>query len=330
MLACRPGLGEFFLKAELASEVIEIDKKTRAGRQASMRQLTAREWDWIFVPHESVRTALWLTRMRARGGKVGFAKWWNHLVFSHRVVKPVSYPDALRQLSLLTPLDEHLAESFGTPEIQAFDGPDLGAARVTNPGASNGRVIATDLRLPRIPNWASMQVQPHQPRGRRIFLAPGSVWNTKRWIASGYLEIAREMLARGFHVDLVGSSAERDLCEDIVAQAPGARNLAGTTSLSGLADLLSEGTALVCNDSGAMHVAASVGLPTLAIFGPTVLSQGFRPWQNQALVLERDLTCRPCGKHGSQACPIGTHECMTTISAAEILRYLIPFAELAR
>ena len=89
-----------------------------------------------------------------------------------------------------------------------------------------------------------------------------------------------------------------------------------------LVDMFTQGTALVCNDSGAMHAAAAAGLPTVAVFGPTVLAQGFRPWQNQAMVVQRRLECRPCGKHGSDKCPIGTHACMEGIEAGEVLEAL--------
>lgn len=334
MVACRPGLGEFFLKSQLASEVVEIDKRSAKGRADSLRKLRQREWDCIFVPHESVRTALWMTRLRAKRAKVGFAKWWNRGIFSHRVVKPLDFPDALRQLSLLTPFDERLAEWFGSPEAESFR---LGAVPVSKimgvkrlSGFADGVNSALnkspyDFGVPAIPPWASMQVKRRNSSTRKIFLAPGSVWNTKRWLQSGYEELARLLLIRGYAVELVGSRDEKTLCDDICSNVPGVVSHAGETSLSGLVDLLSGGTALICNDSGAMHAAATVGLPTVALFGPTVLAQGFRPWQNSAIVVQRDLPCRPCGRHGGRICPIGTHECMRSIQAAEVMRALQQF-----
>lgn len=155
---------------------------------------------------------------------------------------------------------------------------------------------------------------------RRVFLAPGSVWATKRWTVDGYATLARALLADGYQVELVGSGGERELCDGIAAQVPDLKNHAGKTSLSELVALFRTGAVLVCNDSGAMHAAAVAGLPTVAIFGPTVLAQGFRPWQNRALVVQRELGCRPCGKHGAKQCPIGTHECMKAITADDVRR----------
>jgi heptosyltransferase-2 len=130
------------------------------------------------------------------------------------------------------------------------------------------------------------------------------------------------LLEKGYEVELVGSPDEKALCQSIADEAPGVKNRCGETSLSGLVDLLATGTALVCNDSGAMHAAATVGLPTVAIFGPTAMEFGFRPWQNKATVLQRELPCRPCAKHGGKQCPVNTHECMTSIKATEVLMSL--------
>jgi heptosyltransferase-2 len=302
-------LGEFFRKNGIVDEVVEIDKRSSEGRNRALSRLASEEWDVIFVPHESPRTALWMRRLRARRGKIGFHKWWNFAFFTRRVVKPMHLPDALRQMSLLAALDGRTAERFATGEVTPLQNPDAQTSQ-------------TDFRQTPIPDWASMQVLAPQSAARRIFMAPGSVWNTKRWTARGYKDLARLLLERGDTVELVGSGAEKALCEEIAQAVPGVINRAGTTSMAGLGDLLREGTALVCNDSGAMHVAAAVGLPTVAVFGPTVLAQGFRPWQTQAIVVQRTLSCRPCGKHGSQTCPIGTHACMEEINATEVLSAL--------
>ncbi len=308
-MACRPGLGEFFVKNHLVDEVIEIDKRSGTGRKAALSQLAANEWDVIFVPHQSLRTALWMTRLRARRGKVAFHSGWNFPFYKWRVVRPAAYPEALRQLSLLTPFDGTLAELFG----------DENFARLLSP---ESQASPFDFREPEIPEWASMQLGTRGADRQRVFLAPGSVWPTKRWTRRGFEALAQLLLQRGFQVELVGSPAEKALCDEIAVKVSGVINRAGQTSLNGLVELFAGGAALIANDSGAMHAAAVAGLPTVAIFGPTVLAQGFRPWQNAAVVVQRKLGCRPCGKHGALVCPLGTHECMETISPGEVLAAL--------
>lgn len=328
VLACRPGLGDFFLQFGLVDRVIAINKRAEDGGASALRELRSVEWDHVFCPHESVRTALWMLRLRARV-KVGFARWWNRFVFGKRVVKPMMLPDALRQLSLMTAVDARFAETFSSEDVFELRNLESGVSPV-------------DYRSPAIPSWASMQILDHRPAGKKVFLAPGSVWATKRWTTQGYEELARLLLKRGYDVELVGSKDERALCDEIASRisvVPGSvarggpaagagvpagklTNRAGETSLADLARAFSAGTALVSNDSGAMHVAAAAGLPTVAVFGPTTLDLGFRPWQNHALVVQKDLDCRPCGKHGHQKCPLGHHDCMEKIAAGEVMTAL--------
>lgn len=310
VLACRPDLGAFFKDAGLVDEVIEVDKRSGEGRAAAMAKIFEREWDLVLVPHESVRTALWMLRVRARQGRIGFAKWWNRFFFFHkRVVKPKHLPDALRQMALMAAVDPRVAEYMAEPEVQ----------ELASPFDQN----EISLAKPAIPEWASMRVLSEKPASAQtVFLAPGSVWGTKRWTASGYEELARLLLKRGMNVELVGSKAEQELCAAIAAKVPGVKNRCGETTLGGLVELLSTGKALVCNDSGAMHAAAAAGVPTVAIFGPTTLNLGFRPWNNRAVVVQRELNCRPCSAHGPQVCPIGTHACMEGIPAAQVLAAL--------
>lgn len=308
VLACRPGLGEFFLETGLADEVIHVDKKNKDAASKALAELRSREWDTVIAPHESVRTALMMWRLKARQ-KVSFWQWWNGFVYGKRVEKPKGFPDALRQLSLLTPLDSRLAEMFAQDEVQ----------QLRNVSDKSDLV---DYREPTIPEWASMKIMGLTPQGHRIFMAPGSTWNTKRWTARGYTELAKLLHARGAEVILVGSKAERDLCEEIASAAPGVVNRAGETSLKDLVQLLRTGKALITNDSGSMHAAAVSGLPTVAVFGPTTLDLGFRPWNNQAVVVQRNLDCRPCGKHGHDHCPLGHHHCMEKIEALQVLKAL--------
>ena len=69
-----------------------------------------------------------------------------------------------------------------------------------------------------------------------------------------------------------------------------------------------------------MHMATAVGTPVVALFGPTVRQFGFFPYRARALVLERELPCRPCSYHGGPACPLGHHRCLRDISPDEVAR----------
>ena len=104
-------------------------------------------------------------------------------------------------------------------------------------------------------------------------------------------------------------------------------NLAGKTTVRELMALLSVCGFLVTNDSGPMHIAAALGVPTLAIFGPTVPSFGYTPWGESNRIIEHpDLPCRPCDRHGPQVCPLGHHRCMTEIPASRVIAALSAYS----
>ena len=144
-------------------------------------------------------------------------------------------------------------------------------------------------------------------------MAPGSVWDTKRWSEEYYGQLIKLLSEEGYGIVLIGSKAERPLCERIQPQG-NSINLAGETDFMESAAVLENCELLICNDSGAMHIANAVQTDVVAFFGPTVKSIGYCPYRDEDTVLEIDLDCRPCSSHGGDRCPLGHHNCMKNIS----------------
>jgi heptosyltransferase-2 len=69
-----------------------------------------------------------------------------------------------------------------------------------------------------------------------------------------------------------------------------------------------------------MHIAVARGIPVVAVFCATTRSLGFYPYTSRAIVIEKDLPCRPCSSHGGRRCPLGTEDCMRLIGAEDVLR----------
>ncbi|MEK7288209.1 MAG: glycosyltransferase family 9 protein [Elusimicrobiota bacterium] len=160
-----------------------------------------------------------------------------------------------------------------------------------------------------------------------IGLAPGAKWATKRWPAYRFAELGRRLLARypAARLLLLGSPEERALCQEIVGFLTDAGpskvfNLAGSAEPVTLAGLVKSLKILIANDSGIMHVGWIQGVPTVAIFGPTVGGFGFFPRGKKSMVVEKqDLKCRPCSLHGNAVCPRGHFLCMELIGVNEAL-----------
>ncbi len=341
-LLCRKGLADFIIKAGLVDEAIEADKSSKESWAKAVTQLKARRFDLLFCPHESFRSLKLAAELQAER-KIGYRHFLNFFVFDDRLRRPLELPEALRQLALLAPIDTlpggHLAD-----KLRNFSQAQ---------GANGGQVNASGKLMP-VPEWADMRIPKLEavrnaykrdrslellssPRvravaekilstGRKLsFLAPGSVWPTKMWTHEGYAQVARVLQSKGYQVVLLGAPDEKLICERILAEAPGAISIAGETSLFESAELLALAEFLVCNDSGAMHLAATAGVPLVSIFGPTVLEFGYRPWETQARVVQiprEQMPCRPCGKHGAKACPLGHHRCMKDVSAETVLNEL--------
>lgn len=307
VLVCRKGFGSFFLEKKLVDQVYEMDKKDSVSIKDVVLKLQQTKWNYIVSPHESPRTALLLKQLKAKK-KLGFKKWWNALFFDLRLDKPYHLPDALRQLSLLTLIDKDFKNKF-----EYF----IKEREIKNPTSQ----VDFSWGFGILPSWASMQLEDHadDADSKTVVLAPGSVWNTKRWNLDGYEHLAEYFSKSHNKVILIGTKQEYEICQQVVNNVPEAINLAGSTSLFELYEILRSAKILFCNDSGAMHLAAAAGTKTVSMFGPTVLSQGFMPWNSNSTVAQIPLDCRPCGRHGGKSCPIGTHECMKNIKINDVL-----------
>ncbi len=153
----------------------------------------------------------------------------------------------------------------------------------------------------------------------RVVIVPSSRWETKNWSVEGFVEIAEDLLVRGATVVLAGGPAERAVCDAIAAplgQCPNLKNLAGKTTLLELGGLLQHAQLAIAVDSGPMHMAAAVGVPVLALFGPTdPVRTG--PYGAKARVLTTArLPCQPCF---SGRCDRGDLACMRRIFPSQVL-----------
>jgi lipopolysaccharide heptosyltransferase II len=136
----------------------------------------------------------------------------------------------------------------------------------------------------------------HPGEWRWIVLQPGARWPNKRWPVEHFGELVRRVAAADPAVRFVilGSREDTPLGETIAAAAPTrCLNLAGQTSLPEMVEWIRLCAAMVTNDTGPMHVAAALGKPLVALFGPTE-PRRTGPYRRLDSVLQHPLPCAPC------------------------------------
>jgi lipopolysaccharide heptosyltransferase II len=151
-----------------------------------------------------------------------------------------------------------------------------------------------------------------------ILLQPGARWKNKRWPANYFAELVRA-LAKKFpdaRFAILGDKGDQPLGEIISQAAPEKiSNLCGATTLPEMIECVRHCDLLVTNDTGPMHVAAALGKPLVALFGPTE-PRRTGPYGQLENVLRLNLPCSPCMKSD---CSIEkTDECLRGLSPAVV------------
>ncbi len=201
---------------------------------------------------------------------------------------------------------QHLVRALGVPTGDA-------TPRLEVPQASRDAAAA----LLRLDGWTAGTPL--------VGLAPGAAYGgAKRWPPEYFAEVARALANDGARTVVVGTAADAGTVGEMMAALGSGDepiNLVGRTSLETLAGVLAACRTVVSNDSGAMHLAAAIGVPVVAIFGPTdeaVTSPGSPSALSppRLALLTHPVWCRPCLL---RECPID-HRCMREMAPSRVLR----------
>jgi ADP-heptose:LPS heptosyltransferase len=192
------------------------------------RRLRGGGFDMVYDLQTSGRSSRY---RRLLGGAVGWSG----------IARGCSHPHANPARDSMHTLDRQ-REQLAMAGIARFPPPELGWLRQTPP--------------PDLPHPYALLVPgaaPHRPG--------------KRWPAERFGRVAAALAGRGITPVVAGTRAETPLAAAILGAAPGARDLTGRTDLPGLAALAAGAKLAVGNDTGPMHLAASLGVPSLVLFG---------------------------------------------------------------
>jgi len=234
-------------------------------------RLATRQYPLAILPHRSLRTALlaWLAKIPER---VGFADAPASLLYTARV---------RARSRIFLEQEAELARHFGAE-------PSAMALAPLREWTSHAAAIAF----------------PGQEKLAAICL--GSEWETKIWPAPRVKGLVRLLSRKGLRPVLVGGPKERELAREVGA-AGGCIDTTGN-SVGEALGILSLSSIVVGGDTGLTHAGRALGIPTVALFGPTSPSVHLFGPRERAVSL--GLSCSPCSAHGSRRCPLGHHRCL--------------------
>lgn len=149
-----------------------------------------------------------------------------------------------------------------------------------------------------------------------VVIFPGGSIEEKRWGAERFSIVSKRLAGIGYRIVVVGGQEDRDT-GDMIAGA-GGMNLAGMTTLAETAAVISRSCLVISGDSGVLHLAVGLDIPTVSLFGPGNAAK-WAPKGEKHIVLNHKLSCSPCTMFGTTPpCPYGVL-CMTEITPDEVL-----------
>ena len=169
-------------------------------------------------------------------------------------------------------------------------------------------------------NAAQPETGPHPTRETLVAIHPGSPVALKRWRPERYAKLADWLVAqKRAKIIFVGVDAEMPIIAEIQAlMREKSFNIAGKTSLTQLASILQLCQLFIGNDSGPMHLAAAVGIPTIGLYGPGDPGR-FGPVGAQCQTLRKKPDCPPCL---GTTCRFGGEGCMSEIQVADVIQVI--------
>jgi heptosyltransferase I len=154
-----------------------------------------------------------------------------------------------------------------------------------------------------------------------IVLQPGARWTNKRWPVEHFATLVRRLAAasREVRFAILGSAADAPLGAVIAAAEPKrCLDLTGRTSLPQTVELIRTAELMVTNDTGPMHIAAALGKPVVALFGPTEPRRTGPYGQGESVLRLSSLPCVPCMRDRCEF--IRPLECLRAITPDQVAR----------
>jgi heptosyltransferase II len=293
---CIPTTSEIFAASPYVNSIILLDKR---GKQKSftaflkfVKELKSNRYEIVYSPHRSFRSALIVLSLSAKES-YGFDNSSLKFTYTNIAKYDHSSHEVKRNLSLLD--DDYSNDEWKIiPELMIID--------------------ATKSKVQKF--LSDNQIQ------KFITIAPGSVWETKKYPKEFYQQIVDYFINSGYQIILIGGINDKNLCEKFKNNIE--KNIfiaAGEFSFIDSIELLKRSKLLICNDSAPTHLGVCADIPVLTIYCSTIPGFGFYPYNPKSdYISYDDLNCKPCGIHGFNKCPINTFDCANLLHPEKVIQ----------
>ena len=293
-VAARSAIAPLFDLVPAVDDTIVLEQRASVGRVSTWSalglELADRGFDTALLLPNSMHAAL----VASRAGipeRWGYRASWRGSLLT-RAIDP---PSGLHQVEHY----QQLVHALGFP-----NGPIEPRVVVPDAARHAGALALTEA------GWTA--------GAALVAIAPGAAYGrAKRWPPQSFAEVVDALAADAVQSVLIGSAADAQTGREVlerVTERDAVLNLIGRTDVSTLAGVMTQCRALITNDSGAMHLAAAVGVRVTAVFGPTD-ERATRPMGDAHTIVTNDVWCRPCML---RECPLD-HGCMRGVTADDVL-----------
>lgn len=314
VLVARPWVLDLFPVQELRCRTVAYDAHDAhrgiAGRLRIASQLRRERFSGAILLQNAFDAAL-LAVLAGIPIRAGYARHGRRLLLTHPIEVPGTGETPRHEAHYYLELLRRIGMMEEYPEVRGISLPLKAGAR------ERARARLAELKKENIAGSTGDAGAESLDGKPVVGISPGAAFGTaKRWHPELFADLARR-LGRDLGAVSVffGSKDEAPLAESLIPEAgESAFSLAGKTSLSDFMDVIPGCDLYITNDTGAMHVAAAFGVPTLAIFGPTD-EFATAPLGARVHLIVGKADCRPCLlRH----CPID-HRCMNSVSVEQVL-----------
>jgi heptosyltransferase-2 len=293
---CIQASKEIFQLSPFINEVIVIDKKGEHksffGLLKFIRQIRAEGYNKIYSPHRSFRTSILVLQSGVKE-TFGYSNSSMFHVYKHITEYVPNHHEVQRNLDLIG----YDYQKTGWRILPELSIPESSERKVKDFFESNN--IKTNFAV----------------------LAPGSIWNTKKYPIEYYEQVIKYLIELGLKVIIIGSKQEEDIGKLLELKFSG--NLisaAGSMTITESIALLKQSKILISNDSAPTHLGVCTDIPVLTLYCSTVPDFGFYPYNKKSRWLSySDLDCKPCGIHGYDKCPLKHFQCGYKLDAGLVI-----------